>query len=149
MRIYKLARIFAVVVFLLVIAVGSANLNLTTVQIKNTLNPRNASVWGSSDAIGDEWPMDGGALNHTGASITTPASNIGAYWGVSASAAPGSPVVSEGYIYIGGIGEVECYDQSTSGLMWSYPTGDEDPISHVAVAGGSVFAGSEDGLLTV
>lgn len=68
----KLSRIISTVVILLVVAVGTTFLHVSTNQVKTTLEPRNASVWGSSYAVGDEWPMDGGALNHTGALLQPP-----------------------------------------------------------------------------
>ncbi|HME55354.1 MAG TPA: PQQ-binding-like beta-propeller repeat protein [Candidatus Lokiarchaeia archaeon] len=111
--------------------------------------PSPASALGSSDPVGDEWPMFHGALNHTGVATTTPMFGSGPSWIYNTSTftnwIESSPAVSGGRLFVGSdqSHKVYCLNASTGALLWSYTTGNW-VRSSPAVAGGRVYVGSDD-----
>ena len=109
--------------------------------------PRVATMPGSSDPSGDEWPMFHRGLNHTGATSTTPVENTGPIWKFkTAGAVYSSPAIVGGRIYIGSTdGKVYCLNSNTGELVWSYTTINSLPVySSPAVADGRVYVGCMD-----
>ncbi len=112
-----------------------------------TAEVRPASQWTSSDPTGDEWPMYGGQLNHTGVSKTTPVSYENAFWTVTLPGYGINPVISGGRVYMGcSDGFVYCLYENNGSIKWHFPqvTPMTDFAYYATVAGGSVFVASED-----
>ncbi|HME55349.1 MAG TPA: PQQ-binding-like beta-propeller repeat protein [Candidatus Lokiarchaeia archaeon] len=111
------------------------------------VNPRLATMPGSSDPTGDEWPMFHGALNHTGVASTTPVEGTGPTWSFKTGAPMyASPAVVGGRVYAcSSDGKIYCLNSSTGELVWSYSTTSMSGIpSSPAIADGRVYIGSLD-----
>jgi hypothetical protein len=108
-------------------------------------SPRPATVPGSSDPTGDEWPMFRGRLNHSGMTMTTPVQAPDPLWTFkTALFVYSSPAVSGGRMYVGNHdGMVLCINATTGVSIWNYTTGGL-VSSTPAVAGGRVYVGSYD-----
>ncbi len=107
---------------------------------------RPASQWTSSDPVGDEWPMYGGQLNHTGYSHTTAGSHENAWWTVHLPNYGYTPVVSGGRVFLGcGDSKLYCRNAGDGSAVWNYSIG--NTVYYCAVAGGSVFAAVSSGVL--
>src|SRR5271157_3938054 len=114
-------------------------------EISATPAPGPPSFLGSSNPTGDEWPMRGGQLNHTGVSLTTPLEGKGLTWSYSTgSYVYSSPAVANGCVYVGSDDHnVYCLNASTGSFIWFYNT--EDWVqSSPTIAGGRVYVGSDD-----
>ena len=101
---------------------------------------------GSSDPVGDEWPMFHGALDHAGVTATTPVQGTGPLWNYTTGASvSSSPAVSGGHVYVGSFNDkVYCLDATTGAHVWHYATSNVIWSSSPAVAGSLVYVGSED-----
>ena len=126
---FKVATLVAVIMICTAI---SSCVYVGIVQMKGTMPivvkltiPSPASVPGSSDPVGDEWPMFRGALNHTGVAMTTPVQGTGPSWIYTTSNwIESSPAVSGGRVYVGSdSSNFYCLNATTGMLLWSYATG--------------------------
>ena len=119
---------------------GNSNSNVKTKAV-----PQSSSVNGSSDPIGNEWPMFHQSLNHTGNGPVGSSTNVNKLWGfLTSNNIDSSPAVSNGCVYIGSFDDsIYCLNASSGSKLWSYPTGGS-VICSPAVAGDYVYFGSED-----
>ena len=111
--------------------------------------PWPATVPGSSDQAGDEWPMYRGALNHTGVGATGPVGSAGVLWNFTTGggkwAITSSPAVAGGLVYVGSDdNHTYCLNASTGMQVWNFSTGGHVESSP-AIAGGYAYFGSDDG----
>ncbi|MDD1776856.1 MAG: PQQ-binding-like beta-propeller repeat protein [Candidatus Helarchaeota archaeon] len=103
-----------------------------------------ATVPGSSDPSGDEWPMFHGQLNHTGVAQTTLTNGTGPVWSYQiGNIWASSPIVAYGRLFVSGYdSKVYCLNISTGAQLWNTTV---SGVIALAVADGSVFGGTSLG----
>nr|MDO8112337.1 PQQ-binding-like beta-propeller repeat protein [Candidatus Sigynarchaeota archaeon] len=101
-----------------------------------------ATVPGSSDPTGDEWPMYRGQLNNTGVTQTSPQAGPDPCWIFSTgNVVDTSAAVVGGRVYVGSDDcNLYCINSTTGAFIWSYGTSDWIRSSP-AVADGCVYLG--------
>ncbi|HME53818.1 MAG TPA: PQQ-binding-like beta-propeller repeat protein [Candidatus Lokiarchaeia archaeon] len=111
----------------------------------NLALPRLATIPGSSDPNGDEWPMCYGALNHSGVATTTSIQKPAQIWTYHTEGrVHSSPAITSGRVYVGSSDyNVYCLNATTGVFIWSYTTGNW-VMSSPAVADGRVYIGGVD-----
>jgi len=108
---------------------------------------RHVPNMGSSDPVGDQWPMFRGELNHTGVGVAGPQVNVGVLWSYATKdwIDGSSPAVVNGRVYVGSHdNNMYCLNSTTGALLWNYTTGNIIDASP-AVSNGCVYVGSWDG----
>jgi len=144
---------FAAVVAIMATCIGVAcNFFMSAMPAKNmpsiaftTPAPRIATVPGSSDPTGDEWPMFHRSLNRTGVIESLSGQVTKQMWVyMTGFRVTSSPAIAGGRVYVGSEDQkIYCFNATSGSLIWSYNTNgwvDSSP----AITGGRVFVGSDD-----
>ncbi len=146
---FSMKKLIVIIGFAMIFSLSIATINARLVSACVSQNPpQTASGMGSSDKNWDECPMYRGDLARDGTTgtslIITPTNGTGPVWNYTVASQPTSPVVSNGYLYVGtAFAGMYCLNATSGNLIWhdlglglpNYVT------SSPAIAGGYVYVG--------
>jgi len=142
----SILAILAISWLIVLSSIPSMQLNLGQAnQDKNLARSsiKTSTMLGSSDPLGDEWPMERGALNHSSTITTTLVEGHGLTWRFQTGGnIIASPVISDDKVFVSSDdGKIYCVNATTGSFIWSCTA----PVqSSPAIAGDrAFFAGSD------